>query len=144
VSLDHLSATLLAHELTLSSLLPQLSTWNTNNVSTNTISGTSMATPHIAGLTAYLLALYGSPSFNPSLIDPTLDAAAFQTPLLQKAMSLLPNYVAAFIPQTIRSALIAPTPKVPTLTPAKLKKAILALATVDALSGELPVGTPNL
>ncbi|KAL7413532.1 peptidase S8/S53 domain-containing protein [Mrakia frigida] len=123
-----------------------LSTWNTNNVSTNTISGTSMATPHIAGLTAYLLSLYGSPSFNPSLIDPTLDASAFsaQTPLLQKAMSLLPSYVAAFIPQIIRSAVVAPTPKVPTLTPAKLKKAILALATVDALSGELPAGTPNL
>lgn len=105
-----------------------------------------MATPHIAGLTAYLLSLYGSPSFNPSLIDPTLDASAFsaQTPLLQKAMSLLPSYVAAFIPQIIRSAVVAPTPKVPTLTPAKLKKAILALATVDALSGELPAGTPNL
>jgi cerevisin len=35
-------------------------------------------------------------------------------------------------------------PKKPTLTPAKMKKAILNLATVDALTGELPAGTPNL
>ncbi|KAK4458204.1 putative cuticle-degrading protease precursor [Cladorrhinum samala] len=36
-----------------------LSTWIGSNTATNTISGTSMASPHIAGLGAYLLTLYG-------------------------------------------------------------------------------------
>lgn len=106
-----------------------------------------MATPHVAGLSAYLLSLYGSATFNPALIDPELDASFVPTeaPLLQKAISLLPNYVVAFLPQSIKTAVtVAPTPKKPTLTPAKLKKALLALATVDALTGELPTGTPNL
>ncbi|KAK3986777.1 putative cuticle-degrading protease precursor [Cladorrhinum sp. PSN332] len=36
-----------------------LSAWYTSNTATNTISGTSMASPHVAGLAAYFLTLYG-------------------------------------------------------------------------------------
>lgn len=36
-----------------------LSAWNNGTTETNVISGTSMATPHITGLGAYLLALEG-------------------------------------------------------------------------------------
>jgi subtilisin family serine protease len=42
------------------------SAWNTSSTATNTISGTSMASPHVAGIAA--LALSASPSANPSAV----------------------------------------------------------------------------
>ncbi|KAJ7122074.1 peptidase S8/S53 domain-containing protein [Mycena epipterygia] len=44
-----------------------LSTWISRPDATATISGTSMASPHTAGMLAYLLSLYPSKSFDPEL-----------------------------------------------------------------------------
>ncbi|QDQ13471.1 S8 family peptidase [Streptomyces spectabilis] len=50
------------------------STWNTNDTATNTISGTSMASPHVAGAAALYVA--ENPSATPAQVSQALVAAA--------------------------------------------------------------------
>lgn len=120
-----------------------------------------MASPHTAGMLAYLLSIYPSKSF-----DPEIDAFNFDiaTDLFSVASSTTNDYPIAGLSSIFNllkkiapswmtrrvheveesyhpGADVAPVPH--TLSPKQLKKALLALATVDALT-DLPADTPNL
>ena len=135
-----------------------LSTWNSGPDSVNTISGTSMASPHTAGLLAYLLSIYPSATFDPSidatLLPPALDTSLkAHTPSLSRvyamAYNCMPNWMTRVLPMPAlfdhdedTEETFAP---IPSLSPAQLKKALLALASPNVLVGQgLPTGTPNL
>ncbi|KAF9645403.1 hypothetical protein BDM02DRAFT_3120303 [Thelephora ganbajun] len=123
-----------------------LSTWIGSETATNTISGTSMASPHTAGLLAYLLSLYPSKSFDPDVsafVSPPVVQSVPQRALgtvFSFARAALPSWMAPMFPSPVLET-VAPIP--PTLTPAQLKKALLALATPGILA-TLPPKTPNL
>ncbi|KZT72431.1 serine-type endopeptidase [Daedalea quercina L-15889] len=114
-----------------------------------TLSGTSMASPHTAGLLAYLLSLYPSSTFNPA-VEPDLSelfqqqsARSFGS-VYALAHSVLPSWVATFLPPPELVLDVAPVPpSPPTITPTQMKIALLALATEDALE-TLPAETSNL
>jgi cerevisin len=126
-----------------------LSTYMGSKDATATLSGTSMASPHTAGLLAYLLSLYPSETFNP---EPEKDYFAFPT-LAQQTFSgyavvhaALPSFIARFLPApSFVDAFVAPVPYPdrPTMTPNQLKKALIALSSKGLLT-DLPAETVNL
>ncbi|TFK45033.1 peptidase S8/S53 domain-containing protein [Crucibulum laeve] len=128
-----------------------LSTYKGSKTATSTLSGTSMASPHTAGLLAYLLSLYPSEKFDPTF-DDEFNPISFHSTRFSGSwtwyalvQSALPSWVSGFLPPArLVDSVIAPTPKKPeTLSPIQLKKALLALSSKGLLS-DLPAQTVNL
>ena len=128
-----------------------LSTYKGSTTATSTLSGTSMASPHVAGLLAYFLSIYPSPSFDP-IFDKEENLISIESQhvlsrsssLYSLAHSVLPEWIAAFMPSPyLLEAATAPVPKRPTLTPLRLKKALIALSSKGLISN-LPENTVNL
>lgn len=133
-----------------------LSTWIGSNIARNTISGTSMASPHTAGLIAYLISLYPSTTFDPDVINlESLIPAVMQpqrpflgsSPVYAAAHASLPRWISELLPspELIKPLVHTATAPIPPkkLTPAQLKKALIALSTRGVLT-DLPEDTPNL
>jgi cerevisin len=115
-----------------------------------TLSGTSMASPHVAGLLAYLLSLYPSERFNPVLgkdFVPSVLQTEAQRPFISVysvAHRALPPFISQFLPSPkLFEAVTAPVPERPKITPLQLKKALLALSSKGLLT-DLPSKTVNL
>ncbi|KIM25047.1 hypothetical protein M408DRAFT_329847 [Serendipita vermifera MAFF 305830] len=143
-----------------------LSTWTGSKTATNTISGTSMASPHTAGLLAYYLSLYPSKSFDPTTSTFDFEAAADFFSMASSttneypiaglstfvtfAKSMMPSWLAKRLAVQEASGWVdtyqpgddvASVPE--TLSPKTMKKAILTLATSGKLT-DVGSGSPNL
>lgn len=126
------------------------STYKGSRKATAILSGTSMASPHTAGLLAYLLSIYPSKEFNPTFdkeellsITSEVSQTSFGE-IYAFAHAALPRWISSFLPAPELVGFVAPIPQPPpTLTPAQLKKALIALATPDKLD-DLPAQTANL
>jgi cerevisin len=125
-----------------------LSTYIGSETATNTLSGTSMASPHTAGLIAYLLSLYPSERFDPHVPSyPVLTPPTAEHHLTSLGAvyaftrGVLPEWIGGFLPEW--DGEVAPVP-VKRLSPEEMKAALVGLASKEVLKGPLPAGTRNL
>lgn len=122
-----------------------------------------MASPHVAGLLAYLLSIYPSEHFDPvfdkddrllslgsqRVLSSQSDLPTSPASLYALAHRALPPFISSYLPRPefIDAVLqhtrddVAPIPE--TLTPRQLKTALLSLASRDLLA-DLPKDTINL
>jgi len=143
-----------------------LSTFKGSKTAITTLSGTSMASPHIAGLLAYLLSIYPSETFDPTfddtgrlvaiesqrILSSPFSESASPSSLYAMAHRALPSFISSYLPAPEFIDVVlqhtqddaVPIPKKPeTLTPEQLKQALLALASPSMLA-QLPDETINL
>ena len=133
-----------------------LSTYKGSSKASATLSGTSMASPHTAGLLAYLLSIYPSEEFDPTYDSDENLMSLHSQHILSGASSASPSslyamvhhvlpFISSYLPtpqflDVVLKNAVAPIPK--KLSPRQLKNALLALATPNVLT-ELPSGTTN-
>ncbi|KAI5986938.1 peptidase S8/S53 domain-containing protein [Pisolithus albus] len=120
-----------------------LSTYKGSPHAIATLSGTSMASPHTAGLLAYLLSIYPSATFNPMILmdAPISGWIDRYASVYAIAYTVLPRWVVAYLPPP---AFLAPIPSddVTILSPKALKHALLDLSS-KGLIADVGEGSPN-
>ncbi len=130
-----------------------LSAWIGSDDAQNTLSGTSMASPHTAGLMAYLLSIYPSATFDPSTsslfapleLNTQRPFTGSFTRLYESVYNVMPRWVSGFIPppRLIEAVTASTETEAKPLSPADLKSALVKLASKGLLA-QIPNDTVNL